>query len=319
MTDSRNAIIMKMRELLTFGKTNMILPKSAIERKKMAWAYAFVGSAVLFFLLVNILPMLWNFGLSLGRYNLLSQERVFVGLGNYRELIRDPVFIQSLINTLILAGIVLPVSLVLSLGLALLLNEVRRGAGLFRTIYFAPVITSIVAVGYIWSWLYEPNFGLFNQLLIWLGLPTSDFLKNPDVAIFAIAAVRIWKELGFQIVIFLAGLQAIPNQFNEAAKVDGAGPWQRFLYVTLPLLNPTLVFLAVIGLIRVLQTFALIYIMTEAGGPLNRTRTLVYEIEETAFRMYRMGYGAAETIVLFLFILGVTLLQIKVLSRRIEY
>jgi multiple sugar transport system permease protein len=125
--------------------------------------------------------------------------------------------------------------------------------------------------------------------------------------------------LGFQIVIFLAGLQAIPEQFTEAAKVDGGGPCQRLFYVTLPLLNPTVVFLAVIGLIRVLQTFALIYVMTEAGGPLNRTRTLVYEIEETAFRMYRMGYGAAETVVLFLFILAVTLLQIKVLSRRIEY
>lgn len=297
----------------------MILPKSSIGRKKMAWAYAFVAPVALFFLLVNILPMFWNFSLSLQHYNLLSQEKVFVGLANYRELIRDPVFIQSLINTLILAATVVPVSLVLSLAFALLLNEARRGVGLFRTIFFAPVITSIVAVGYIWSWLYQPHFGLFNQMLIGLGLPTSAFLKDPDVAIFAIAAVRIWKELGFQIVIFLAGLQTIPEQFSEAAKVDGAGPCQRFFYVTLPLLNPTVVFLAVIGLIRVLQTFALIYVMTEAGGPLNRTRTLVYGIEETAFRMYRMGYGASETIVLFLFILAVTLLQIKVLSRRIEY
>ncbi|HZW99919.1 MAG TPA: sugar ABC transporter permease, partial [Trueperaceae bacterium] len=202
-----------------------------------------------------------------------------------------------------------------------------------RAIYFAPYITPAVAVAWVWGWMYNQNFGLFNRLIIqwwdfaerigaeWLIVQPQAFLRNPDTALFAVAAVIVWQQLGFQVVIFLAGLQGIPRTYYEAAKIDGAGSWHLFRYITLPLLNPVMVFAVIITSITVLQLFDQIVNInfTDQGGPLNRTLSLALYMFNEAFGRARVGYAAAITVVLFLLILTITLIQLRVTQKRFEY
>jgi len=211
-----------------------------------------------------------------------------------------------------------PVSLALSLIIALGLQRLTRYVGFYRVLYFAPFVTSLVAVGWVWRWMYMPN-GLFNDVLGRFGIGPFGYLGRPETALYAILAMTIWQGLGFQVVIFLAGLESIPPVYQEAATVDGASSWQSFKSITFPLLNPTLVFLTVTSVISYLQVFTQIRAMSSAGtgGPLNSTISIVLYVYQQAFQSLpsKMGYAAAMTVVLFLMILVITIIQLKVLSR----
>jgi multiple sugar transport system permease protein len=212
----------------------------------------------------------------------------------------------------------MPVSLALSRVIALGLQRLTRYVGFYRVLYFAPYVTSLVAVGWVWRWMYMPN-GMFNKVLHWFGLGPIGFLTDPQYALYSILATTIWQGLGFQVVIFLAGLESIPAVYHEAAAVDGATGWQSFRSITIPMLNSTLVFLTVTGVISYLQVFTQIRAMSSAGtgGPLNSTISLVLYVYQAAFTALpsKMGYASAMTVVLFLMILAVTIVQLKVLSR----
>jgi len=214
-----------------------------------------------------------------------------------------------------------PLQMVLGLGIAMLLNQIRRFSGFFRAAYFVPYVTSAVAVAFVWNWLYAPQTGLINQTLSALGLPNQPFLTRPSQSLQSITAVAVWQSLGFSIIIFLAGLQQVPEMYYEAARIDGANKWHLFWRITLPLLNPVIVYLSVLSTISFLRLFALVQNMSPqgTGGPLKSTTTVVLEVYREGFSSYNMGYAAALTVILFLVILLITIIQLRFLSRRVEY
>jgi multiple sugar transport system permease protein len=294
----------------------------SLSQRRALTAYLFLLVPLAFFITIRIVPTLSALQVAFYQWNMLSDERPFVGLNNFRELAMDPVFGAALGNTLKYVALGVPSGLLLSLGLALALLRVRVLAGVFRTVYFIPFITSLVAVSWVWRWLYQPQRGSINELLGLVGIPAQPFLQSTSQALPSIVVVNVWHDLGFQIVIFLAGLQAIPDVYYEAARLDGAGRWAAFRHITLPLLNPTLVFLAVTSAISSLQVFAQVQNMSAqgTGGPLNSTISLVLYVYQKAFGgAYQMGYASAMTVVLFVLILTVTLVQLKLLTRRYEY
>jgi multiple sugar transport system permease protein len=231
------------------------------------------------------------------------------------------VFWQSLTNTLLYVALSMPLQLVSGLFFALLLQAGARWRGFFRALYFIPFVTSTVAISWVWRWIYEPTFGPLNKLLAVAGLPEQKFLASPDQALTSIVVAIVWQALGFYVIIFLAGLEAIPHDFYEAAKIDGARAWDLFRHITLPLLNPTIVFLTVIGTINAIQVFTQVLNMSfqGTGGPLNSTKSLVLFIYQQAFKSFKMGYASAGTVVLFGLILVITIIQLRVTTRRVEY
>jgi len=299
------------------------MTKKVIRKKKVP--YLFILPALLFFAGIYIFPVFFGLEISLTKWDLISPNRQFIGLKNYINLISEPLFIKSLGNTLYYIILTIPATIVFSLTLALMLcSQFIRFKSFFRVIYFIPVITSWVAVSFIWKWLYQPSYGLINYFLSLIGIPAQGWLSSLSQAMPAIAITSIWKTLGFNMVIFIAGLQAIPRTFYEAAEIDGANRLQQFLKITLPLLNPTLVFILITSMIFSFQVFVPVFVMTQApggqpGGPLNSTRVIVYHLYSAAFRELKMGYAAAISFVLFGIILVVSLLQLKVLHRRVEY
>lgn len=272
---------------------------------------------MVFFLCLSIIPMAYAFGLAFFRedYGTFS----FAGISNFMALTRDPDFLQALFNTFLYAAVTIPAGLALSLLFACMLSSGIKGSAFFRALYFTPAVTTAAAIGYIWLWIYNPRKGILNRVIERAGAEPVSFLSDPDTALLSIAAVRIWIYLGFQIVIFLAGLQAIPESLYEAAEVEGASQWQKFRSITLPLLNPYILFLAVVGTIKTLQMFTEVYIMTPNGGPLGSTRTIVFLVQQTAFESFRKGYAASMTVVLFVMIFILILLQIAFLSKKVEY
>jgi len=241
----------------------------------------------------------------------------FVGLGNYRRLLADPIFWTALRNTFYFAFVGGPLSVLVSLVAALLLDSrLARWRGLFRTVFFAPVVTTLVAVAVVWRYLYHPRFGLLNRFLGWVGLPAIDWLGDPRWAMPAIILLAVWKNFGYNMIVFLAGLQNVPATLYEAARIDGAGWWRQLRHITLPMLAPTFLFVAVITMIGYFQLFTEPYVMTRGeGGPVNSTLSVVLLMYKQGFRFWNMGYGAAVAFVLFVVIVCVTALQL-LLRRR---
>lgn len=272
------------------------------------------------FVLFWIYPLLDGFYGSLTDWRAFQPEREFIGLEHYATLLQDDNFHDAVLNTFEFVLLYLPAMIALALLLALAIESVSsRWKPLFRTVYFMPVVTSVIATALIWSWLYQPRFGLFNSLLSQLGLGTLGFLRDPGQALPSIAVYALWKNLGFNIVLFMAGLSSIDRTYYEAASVDGANGWQTFWHITLPLLRPTFVFVLITGMINTLQIFGPVYVMTAQtgndlpGGPLNSTLTLAVYQWQTAFRELNLGYGAALGIMLFLIVLVITLIQARFL------
>jgi multiple sugar transport system permease protein len=276
--------------------------------------------------IVILYPILDAFYISFFRWNLLSFEKSFIGLKNYEGLFQDSIFKKALINTLYFSVISVPVTLFIALIIALMLNSLSTGIkNTLRTIYFIPVITSIVAVSFVWRWMFEPSYGPINHILGFLGIHGIGWLSDTKWALPAIMIVNIWRNIGFYMVIFLASLQMIPKEFLEAALIDGATSYKRFIYVVLPLLNPTVVFCLAISIIDALQIFTQVYVMTSGsggivpGGPLYSTTTIALYIYKIAFRDLEMGYATSVAFVLFLLIFIFTLIQIKFTERPFEY
>ncbi len=234
-----------------------------------------------------------------------------IGLANYAQLVHNPVFWRALVNTLYFTLVGGPLTVAVSLGAALLVNaRAARFKGLFRTIYFAPVVTTIVAVAIVWHYLYHPRFGLFNRVLEIVHLGPIDWLGDTRWAMPAIILLAIWKNFGYTMIIFVAGLQTIPDDLYEAARIDGANGWQQFRNVTVPMLAPTFLFVGVLTAISFLQLFPEPYVMTQ-GGPLNATLSLVMFMYDQGFKWWNMGVGAAIAFVLFILIGAGTYVQFK--------
>jgi multiple sugar transport system permease protein len=304
-----------------------------LAQREAVWAYAFLLVPLFFFAFIRFWPAIQSFQLSLFTWHVDPARRTFIGTQYYAELLSNPVFHQALRNTALYTVVTVPLSIGIGLGVALLLQAVLHARGLFRAIYFAPFITPAVAVAWVWGWMYNENFGIFNRLIIhwwdfvesiglpWLAIEPQRFLRNPEMALYSVAAVIIWQQIGFQVVIFLAGLQGIPRVYYEAARIDGANPWQLFRHITFPLLNPVLVFAIIITTINALQLFDQIVNInfTNQGGPLNRTLSIALYMYQEAFGRARLGYAAAVTVVLFVIILAITLIQLRITQRRVEY
>lgn len=291
-----------------------------LARREALWAFVFLAIPLAFFLYFRILPAFQALWLSLYEWHADPSQRRFVGLEHYARLLEDPLLRRALFNTLLYTLLGVPGQIALGLIIALLLRRAPLGRDLFRAIYFAPYVTPAVAVAWVWSWMLSPHFGLVNELLALLGIPPQPFLQSPSQALPTVTWVVVWQNLGFQVVLFLAGLESIPRQYYEAARIDGAEGWRLFRHITWPLLNPVLVFSVVIGTIGYLQLFTQVVNLnfTDQGGPLNSTLTLALYIYQLAFLRFQLGYAAAVTVLLFALILLITLVQLKLLTRRVE-
>lgn len=289
-----------------------------LQQKQVVWAWGFLAVPILFYGLIRFYPTVEAFIISTTNWNLMSSPS-FVGLANFKRLMADPVFWQVFRNTFLYLIIGTPLSLVLAFTIAYHLDRVRFMHGFIRALYFLPFLTTATAMAWVWRWFYQPvPIGLINDLLSSFGFAQQPFLRSTTQALPAVLAPAIWAGLGFQVVIFLAGLRAIPTTYYEAARIDGISDLAILRKITLPLLKPTIIFLVVFSSIGFLRIFDQVYNMTsgDPGGPLNSTKPLVLMIYQTAFSSFDMGYAAAQTVVLFLVLLCVSLLQLRLLRDR---
>ncbi len=285
---------------------------------KAWWALLFLAPTLIGLTLLSAGPILASFGISLTKWDLLTPPQ-FVGLDNFVSLVNDSRFLVSLRNTAFYTLLSVPIGMALALGLALALNQSLRGIALIRTAYFLPVVTSATAVGLVWAWIYSPNNGLLNQFIGIVGLPPQKWISDPFWAMPSIIAMSIWQGLGINVIIFLAGLQAIPQEYYDAAAVDGAARWSRFRSVTLPLLTPSLFFTGILSLIGSFQIFDQVYILARPGKPTEATITLVYFIYESGFKFFRMGEAAAASWILFLIVAVLTVIYFRSQNRWVHY
>jgi multiple sugar transport system permease protein len=296
-----------------FGQTLRLMRKE--------WsAYLFLAPSLLQFAVLTAFPVVFSFYLSFHEWNILEPAKPFVGLDNYRRLLNDRRVIQSIWNTLYYTIVSVPATLFLSLLVALLLNNRIRGRGLFRALFYLPVVTSGVAVAVVWKWIFNGDFGLINYYLIQANIISEPirWLTDPNLAMPSVIIVSVWGGVGGSMIIYLAGLQAIPDEMYDAAKVDGAGPIRTLFSITIPLLAPATFFLLITSIIGAFQQFGLPYLLT-AGGPVGRTTTIAYYLYNAAFKNFEMGYAAAISYLLFAMIFVFTLLHMRFSYRDINY
>jgi len=293
---------------------------SVTARAEARAGWAFVTPGLVLIGVFFAIPVLGAFLLSFTDFDIYSigdpASTRFVGLDNYVDLFRRPLFWTALRNTLYFVVVGGPLTAVASLVAALLVNsKLVRFRPFFRSAFFAPWVTTLVAVALVWRYIYHPQYGPLNLLLGLVGIGPIDWLGSTTWAMPAIIVLSVWKNFGYNMLIFLAGLQSIPEELYEAAKLDGAGAWHRFRHVTLPMLGPTFVFVGVVTMIASFQIFSEPYVMTQ-GGPLKSTTTLVLFMYEEGFRWWRLGIAAAIAVVLFLLTLAGTLLQLRLRRDR---
>ncbi|MCL5074614.1 MAG: sugar ABC transporter permease [Chloroflexi bacterium] len=292
----------------------------AIRSPKMAnagWTLFFLLPYLIGLVVFVAGPIIAAFAISFTRWDILTAP-IFIGLKNYQNLIQDELFWQSLYNTLYYIVLIVPAEILLAFFLALAINRSLGGITVYRAVLFMPFVLSLASIGLLWAWLYSPDFGLINYALKSLHLPTLTWLANTTWAMPAIVLTSVWRNAGYYMVIFLAGLQGIPGELYEAANLDGAGPLKRLWHVTIPLLSPTTFFILVIAVIWAFHVFDLTYIMTR-GGPSNATYTMVYFIYESGFRWYKMGYASALAFILFAVTMVITIVQFVVQRRWVYY
>jgi multiple sugar transport system permease protein len=316
------------------------MPKNYKENS--LWPWLLLLPVLVIVATFRLAPMIYALLMSLFDWG-LAGARKFVAFGNYFNLFSDPKFLKSLLNTFYYVLGVVPAGLFIALFIAVLLNQKIKFVPLFRTALFVPVITSTVAVSLVWKWIFNPRMGLANYALkaiglkpaLWLEEPSGifnillaplhlhlpDLLAGPSLAMCAIIIMSVWHALGYNVIIFLAGLQSIPRDYYEAAELDGAGKWHTFRNVTWPLLSPTTFYVLIMSTITAFQVFIQIYTMQGpvGGNPLGTTRVLVYYLYEKGFADWQMGYANAIAFVLFLIILTLTLIQRKVVEKRVHY
>ncbi len=320
------------------------LPRRGWARTLGAYAYLVPAAALL--LTFHVYPLFYGGYVSLYKWGLTRQA--FVGLANYAGVLHDPEFWRSLLVTVYYVIGVVPIEITLGFLIAYLLSQQIRGRAAYRLVYFLPYVTSMVALGLVWSWIFNANFGLINSGLQLLHLPTQKWLLEPrgaiallrhgtgfspwaggpSLALVCVMAVTVWYYTGFHVVVYLAGLTAIPPEVHEAARLDGATGWRLLRSITIPLVSPTTFFLAVIATIGAFQSFSIVYTLTgggasgggqAAGGPLGTTRVVTLFIFNTFYNEFRVGYATAAAFILFAILLGLTLIQMRLGSRRVHY
>ena len=267
-----------------------------------------IAPSYLIYLLFVLVPVLWTIVMSFTNYNL--REWHFTGISNYIQMFQDKVFLRSIWNTVRYSLMTIPVVMVLALCLAMLLNQRLKAKGFFRTLFYLPNIFSMVAVSMAWLYLYDTNSGILNRMLNGLGLESVGWVSNTAMSMISVAIMSIWNQVGYNMILFLSGLQGIPEHLYEAASIDGATRWQKFRHITLPQLAPTTFFVFVMACIHSFQVFGQVLIVTN-GGPVNSTTTIAHQIYKNGFEYFHMGYASAQAVVLLLIILAITIVNWK--------
>lgn len=286
--------------------------------KNMAVAYLFLLPNLIGFLIFTLIPILCSMALSLMEWD-SSNPMVFVGFDNFKRLVGDETFKISLFNTFYYSIFTVPFTMGAALGLAMILNQKIKGIGIFRTVFFFPHVASLVAIAVVWNLLFHPTLGPVNNILRSLGMSSPPgWTASVDWVMPVIIIVSIWKSMGYYMILYLSGLQAIPGELYEAAKVDGANAFQRFKSITLPMLTPTTFFVSIMLTIACFKVFDLVSVMT-SGGPGRATNVLVYNIYNTAFINYEFGYASAISMVLFLIVLLITVIQFRAEKKWVSY
>lgn len=298
----------------------MANPKKFSDRKKdeRAAAYIFTTPAMILLVAFLVVPMIYTVYYSVFKYQVMRPDDIaFVGMDNYAKLFKDMDFWQSLKNTFYFTIIVVPVQCVLALALALLVSKRFRGVSIFRTMYFSPQLTSMVVISVLWTVLYNsnPNTGLINSILVGLGMQPINFLTNAKTAMNAIIFMSAWQGAGYQMMIFLAGLQGIPTEQYEASAVDGATKWQQFWNITLPNLKGTIKYVVMITMIQAMKLFTQPYVMTQ-GGPRNATKTMVYYIYTQGFQKGNFGYACSVAAVFFVIVVAMSLILQRITNAE---
>ena len=288
-----------------------------VRNSENAYGFVFVAPLIIGLIVFTYGPVLAALYLSFTEGDYIGTPE-WVGISNYVRVLNDDLFGKAIRNTAYYVVGTVPAGIVFSLGLALAMNQELRGIVFYRSIFFLPTITSAVALSLMWAWMYNPEFGVINSLLKVVGIKGPMWLASPRWAMPAIIVMSVWRGLGYNMLLFLAGLQGIPKEFYEAAEIDGAGAWRRFLHVTFPLLSPTTFMIAVLSIIGGFQVFEYSYVMTR-GGPLYSTLTVVLLIYQRAFETFEMGYASAIAYVLFAIILALTIIQFRGQSRWVHY
>lgn len=300
------------------GRKKMTIRLAPRMRERLA-PYGLAAPALALILLLILLPSTAVIVLSLTDWQFGAPSLSFVGLDNYTALLGDAVFRRSLLNTLIYVGVVMPASVFLGLAVAMLIEAGTRGRAFFRAAYFLPVASTFVAMATVWQFMLHPSLGSVNRFLALVGVRGPDWLSDADTVLLTLCAIGIWETIGFNMVLFLAGLMAIPRDLYDAADVDGCRRfWDRFTTVTWPLLGPTTMFVTVITAIRSFRVFESVAVMTQ-GGPGNSSQVLLYTMYTEGFHFFRTGYAAAITVVFLAFVLALTLLQVRIIDRRVHY
>ncbi len=284
-------------------------------RREGLTALLFLSPTLLVFGVFVVFPIGFSFYLSFQQWNLFSDTHAFVGTANYRAVLADPAFWQVFWNTTIYTVATVPLNMALALGVAVLLERKVRGKRLLRAAFFTPVVVSSVAAAVIWRWVFDPNLGLANVTLEALGFAPVNWTASGAAAMTALIIVGVWKTFGINMVLFAAGLSAIPRHYYEAAAIDGAQAWAQFRHITLPLLAPTTLFVLVLSMIGSFQVFDVVFVLTK-GGPLGATKVLVYYLYEHAFKFFDMGYASAVAYLLFAVLFVLTLVQVRAFRDR---
>lgn len=306
-----------MESNLTVKPARSLASPSFRISREVLWGYIFIAPWIIGFLIFAVGPIIASFVLSFTRYELIGSAS-WIGLENFRSLLADDrLFWTSLYNTAYYTLFSVPLGIVVALLLAMLLNRPLRGIGVYRTLFYLPVVSSGVAISLLWIWLFNPQFGLINHILRLLNLPGPGWLVDPAWAKPALVFMSVWS-VGGTVVIFLAGLQGVPRTLYEAASLDGAGAWRQFRHITVPMMSPVIFFNLIIGIIGSFQVFTQAYVMT-GGGPQNATLFYVLYLFKQGFGLFRMGYAAAMAWILFLIILVLTLVQMTLARRWVYY
>lgn len=279
--------------------------RAGITRGRRRAAYLMIAPATIHIVWWIVVPVIATFVLSVTDYDVLAGTIHWVGLANFVEIFRDPVWRLSIWNTLVYTFFTVPVAMALAVVVAVLLNQKLRGRAWYRTAFFLPQVTATVAVAMVWAWMFEPRIGLFNDALSAVGINGPAWLSSTTWAMPSVIMVGIWKGIGVKMLIYLAALQSIPEDLYGAASLDGAGPIKRFWHITAPLLRPATFFVLVISMLDAFQVFDQVYVLTD-GGPANSTTVITYEIYTSAFREFHLSIAAAESVVLFGFLLALT-------------
>ena len=297
-------------------QTGRNINKKSYKRGDFLSAFLFLSPTLVIFTTFILFPVFFSFYLSFHSWNMFSGATTFIGLENYTRMFQSSEFWQVLGNTAVYTIGTIPINMALSLWVAHILNKQLVGRKFLRTAFFAPVIISPVAAAVIWRWMYDPNFGLINYSISFLGIDAVNWLNEPTAAMFALIIMGVWKTFGINMVLFSAGLQGIPDNYFEAAELDGAGKWAKFWHITIPMLAPTTFFILIMSMISSFQVFDIVYVLT-SGGPMGSTKVLVFYVYEYAFKFFEMGYASAISYFLFAVLFVLTMAQVKYLKSKV--